>query len=367
MVDQVNLVLGVICHHGHFSDFQPDGRFIQRVSVEKGMPITYFISGTQLDEMANSREGLHNSLWFDVIGAMQSGHFINPRAGYSDAYKSEIAIMPYHHTPLVQPWAQDNLGEYFEILKRQMSWSKHVVEKKYNTSPVTAFPPDGIYSFSAAHSLKCCGLDNVVMSGEVFGGNKHAKGLVYWASGIQHLVRTNDIQLNASEFENAYHFVDKVLTEGHENNMPFITVVCDIDEFTGKRGLSLEDGIARVCCVGDAARQKGLNIVNTNAAAHWNQYKVNQENTGQFVDWNHVHAMIHGDGGLGFIDTYRNDSLNYVLEMLKQRRWHGWDVGEAELSFCKAADATCRNSWSAGALTGHYDHNIGRAKYLLQA
>ena len=272
MVNEVNLSLYLICHHGHWDDFKRDARFIQRVAFEKGIPITLFFSGIELDAIARHRDALHNELWFDLVGAIQGNHFINPRFGLNDPHKPELGIMTYNHVPLVQPWFEDQ-REYLEgILPDQIGRSQYIAEHAFHKTPVTFHPSDGVYSPSAANKLRKHGLDTVLVSGEFLGDDKPAKGKLYWASGLRHLMRTNDIQPQDPKFSNARHFVDAVESYGHENGNAFVVVGCDIDEFNGMRGMSLEDGIARLCCIGDEVYRRGprVKMINCNAAAHWN-------------------------------------------------------------------------------------------------
>ena len=111
MPNQINIILGLICHHGNWNDVIRDAELIRRVSIEKRIPITYFLSGTEIDAIANNRERIKNESGFDLVGAIQSSdYFINPRLGDNSPYKSEVAIMPYNHIPLVQPWAPNLWG-----------------------------------------------------------------------------------------------------------------------------------------------------------------------------------------------------------------------------------------------------------------
>ncbi|MDP2925011.1 MAG: hypothetical protein Q8N99_01435 [Nanoarchaeota archaeon] len=364
MVNEINLSLYLICHHGHWNDFIRDARVIQRVSFEKSVPITYFFSGMQLDKMADARESIHNDLWFDFVGAVQKGHFINPRVGYNDSHKPELGIMPYNHIPLVHPWGERIFGDYFDgILRDQVLWSKGIAEQKYHRTPVSIHPPDGIYAPAAAHCLRNCGLDAVVVSGEFLRDFRHQKGLLYWASGLRHVMRTNDVQVQDSHFSNARDFIYAVEAYGHENNMPFVVVGCDIDEFNGMRGMSLHDGVARLCCIADEAYRKGIKMININAASHWNMYQTGIEHV---WPWNNVFAMINGNGDMGFIEEGRNYEISHVVGLIAKRFHEGWDVDEAKHRLWEAADAACRNTWCSSCLSGHYQGNINRARHLLQ-
>ena len=104
MVNEVNVSLYLILHHGYWDDFIKDARLIKRVSFEKCLPITYFFSGIELNQIANNRDAIHNELWFDLVRAIQGEHFINPKRGMSNPFKPELGIMTYNHVPIVQPW-----------------------------------------------------------------------------------------------------------------------------------------------------------------------------------------------------------------------------------------------------------------------
>lgn len=366
MVDHVNLALYLICHHGNSDEVLKDARVIQRVSIEKRVPITYFFSGIELNALNENRDRINYELWMDLIGAIQSDLFINPRFGNNGPYKSELGIMPFHHIPLVQPWSQELWGEYFKgFLEDEIRWSQSLAEQKFHKTPVTIHPPDGVYTPAAAYTLKQLGLDTVVLSGEFLDGNAHAKGVLYWASGLRHLIRTNDIQPQAHEFCNAGHFVDAVEDYGHQNDIGFVTVGCDIDEFNGMRGMSAHDGIARLCCIGDEVyKRSGISMVNCNAAAYWNLHQTSIENIWQ---WNDVHGMIHGNGDLGWIDSERNEFIGRLIWLTGERYRQGWDVRQAKYHIGMALDIALRNKYFCyGDLTGYFYDNANAAKELLK-
>ena len=372
MVNEVNLSLYLICHHGNWDDFILDARLIQRVSFEKWMPITYFFSGIQLDKMSKHRYEIWNKLWFDLVGAMQGEHFINPRRGMYDPHKPELGIMTYNHAPLVQPWLVDQ-REYLEgILPDQIERSKQVAEQEFHKTPVTFHPPDGVYAPAAAYKLKQHSLDTVVVSGEFLGDNRHAKGVLYWASGLRHLMRTNDVQPQSSEFwegrniaDGARNFVDAVEAYGHKHDIGQVVVGCDIDEFTKR--IDLKDGIARLCCIGDEVyRRNGrVTMIDCNTASYWNLHQTNIES---IWPWDHIHAMQNSEGNLDWIIRNRNDMVNHVVWLIGQRYREGWDVRQAKECLYRATDSALRHSdygydsW----MTNHFWGNINEARRLLQ-
>jgi hypothetical protein len=372
MVDHVNLALYLICHHGWPDDALKDARVIQRISIEKRIPITYFFSGIELNALNENRDRINHELWMDLVGAIQSDLFINPRFGNNNPYKPELGIMSFHHIPLVQPWSQDLWGEYFKgFLENEIKWSQALAEQKFHKTPVTTHPPDGVYAPAAAYTLRGLGLDTVVVSGEFLDGNAHAKGVLYWASGLRHLMRTNDIQPQSPEFSNAGHFVDAVEDYGHQNDIGFVTVGCDIDEFNGMNekkdgGMNLHDGIARLCCIGDEVyRRPGVSMVNCNAAAYWNLHQTSIENVWQ---WNDVHGMIHGNGDLGWIDSERNGLIGYLIWLTGERYRQGWDVRQAKDRIQLASDIALRNEHFCygGWMTNYFYENVNAARGLLQ-
>ena len=113
LVNEVNLSLYLICHHGNWDDFIKDARIIQRVAFEKQVPITLFFSGIELKALADDRDYIKNELGFDLVGSIQGDHFINPRRGMYNPYKPELGIMTFNHVPLVQPWLEDQ-REYLD-------------------------------------------------------------------------------------------------------------------------------------------------------------------------------------------------------------------------------------------------------------
>ncbi len=364
-----NLSIGLICHHGNKYDYDGDCEVTKRVSIEGNVPITYFFSGIELNAIANDRK--------DISGAIKhDGKFINPRAGNIDSSKSELAIMPFNHIPLVHPHGQGILSTYFrEILEPQVRWSQGIAENEFGITPVTIHPPDGVYAPAAAHNLKRLGLDNVVISGEFLGDNKHAKGLMYWASGLRHVMRTNDIQPQNPQFWNAKNFIDAVESYCQENNINNLLVTCDIDEFTGKlindNGMSLDDGVNRLNAIGAEAYGR-VNLVNVNTLAHWYNPE-NQTDLENIWGWNYVSSQI-GDGTLKFIDDHKNGEIGHVIWLIGKRRKENqrgewWDEGainNARDCLCMAADIACRYDRDPYGLEGFYRENIGKARHLLQ-
>ena len=369
MVNDVNLSLYLICHHGYWDDFIRDARLIQRVAFEKGFPITFFFSGIELDEIARHKDKIWDELWFDLVGAIQGEYFINPRLGKSNPYKPELGIMTYNHVPLVQPWLREQ-GEYLEgILPDQIQRSKEVAEREFHKTPVTFHSPDGVYAPAAAYKLKQHGLDTVVVSGEFLGNDKHAKGKLYWASGLRHIMRTNDIQFQWREFYDARHAVDAIEAYGHDNDNDFVVVGFDSDEVNGmsekNNGITLEDGIARLCCIGDEVyRRNGrVKMINCNAAAYWN---LKRADITEIWAWDDVHAMQNQWGNLDWIIGDRNDEVSHVIRLIGERYRRGWDIREAKEFLYKAADSACRHKDFGDGLTAHFLGNINEARRLLQ-
>lgn len=360
----MQLALYLDCHHGVPDEAVKDARLIQRVSVEKHVPVTYNFSGYELTTLQQERDRIQYELWCDVVGAMQSDLFINPRSGNSDPHKPELGIMPFHHMPLVQPWGHGSWGNYFDMLLRDdVQASIRAAEHGFYKTPVTMQPPDGVYAPAAAHALRSCGIDTVVVSGEFLGDNRGAKGGVYWASGLRHLMRTNDVQPQA--FEDTRDFVDAAESYAYHHYLPTLAVGCDIDEFNGMRGRSLHDGIVHLCHIADEAYRRGVPLVNCNAAAHLSPRHADIE---AVWPWNDVHAMIRGDGNLGWLDAERNALVGYVIDLAARRRYEGWDVGCALGHLRMASDIALRNKDFCydGWLTRHFDENVGYARRVLQ-
>lgn len=287
MAREVNVSICLYYHHGHFEGYEKDVRIIKATSIDKGMPLTHFISGIQLDEMQKHRATLHEKTWFDIVDLIRnSNRFINPRFGDNDPYKSELGIMPYNHIPLVHPFAPQIWGIYFDgILKDQILWSKRIAEQHFGITPVSIHPPDGIYSPAAAHTLRQCGLDTVVISSEYM-WNPHDKGLLYWASDLRHVVRTNDVQLQ--HFWDAREFVNRVVDYANQHDLHFVTVGLDSDS------IPIDSLIPRLCCIADEAYKRGVKLININAAANWNMWQDNIERV--WGNWDNVWAMMNKEG-----------------------------------------------------------------------
>lgn len=357
------LALYLICHHGETHEAELDAHVIQHLG-EKGMPITYFLSGIELDTFLRERDRIQHNLWFDPVGALKSDLFINPRFGRNNPYQPEMGVMPYHHVPLVLPWHQDAWGDYFNaFLRHDIQASIGTAQYGFGKTPVTLHPPDGVYAPAAAHAVRSCGFDTVVVSGEFLGDNKGAKGGVYWASDLRHLMRTNDVQLQS--FDNPKYFIDAVMAYSHDNWLPIVTVGCDIDEFNGMRGRSAYDGIAFLCCLADEAYRQNLPLLNCNAASYLSP---RQRDIKEIWSWNNVYAMINGDGGLDWIDPERNGLVSHTIKLAAQRIREGWYLDGSLTSLEIASDIAlrnkgfCYNEW----LTDLYDQNIKRVRELLQ-
>ena len=205
------------------------------------------------------------------------------------------------------------------------------------------------------------------LGGNSFGENRHAKGVLYWASGLRHLMRTPDIQPLWHEFSDPRYFVDAVEAYGHDNGIGFVVVGCDSNEFNGmnelKGGMSLEEGVAWICCIGDEAhRRRGrFKMINCNAASYWN---VNQANIEDIRKWNDVHAMQNSQGNLDFLIGDRNEVVSHIVS--GQRHRQGWDVRQAKEHLYMAADAACRHKDFGYGLTEFFWGNINEARRLLQ-
>jgi hypothetical protein len=324
------------------------------------VPITYFFSGLELDAIVGERDRIAREFEdFDIVGAIAGGDkFIDPRHGYNDAHKSEMGGMTYNHIPFAHPFGKEMQGEYLEgFVCDQVIWTRNIASEYFRKTIVSVHPPDGIYAPSSADCLRDCGMDSVVVSSETF-GSSYDKGRMYWGSGLRHVVRTNDLQLNSDEFQNAGRFIEAVESYANDNGIEYVTVGCDIDEFNGQRNMSAHDGIARLCGVGQAALGR-VNMININASAYRDQ------EAGQINDvwgWDDVHAMMDRDGGMGFMDLQRNSELRDVILKVGERYNEGLDVSEAKDKLRWSLDAACRNRWCSGAPKGHYDHFLGETK-----
>jgi hypothetical protein len=361
----INLSLYLICHHGDSEEVVKDAEVIRRVSLEKRVPVTYFFSGIEINALAENRWKIRDRLGVDVVGEMWNGAFINPRFGYHNAYLSEVGIMPFHHIPLVQPWGQDLWEDYTNFfLWDDISFSMKRARDVLGKIPVTIHPPDGIYSPAVAYALKRMGFDSVVVSSERF-GSQWQKGFLYWASGLRHLVRANELQLQDARFSDAGRFVYEAREFAYRNGTSFVTSGSDIDEFNGMRGLSINDGIARLCSVGDQAMLQGVRMINCNAASHWNLKQAGIEDV---WPWNNVYSMID-DGGLDFVDVGRNAWLNYLEHSAADRVRRGWDINEARGRLEQAADIALRNRYFcfSGWLSSYFEDNARAAQRLLCA
>ncbi|MBI4452900.1 hypothetical protein HY637_05710 [Candidatus Woesearchaeota archaeon] len=373
MVNEGTLSLYFICHHIDPDSIIKDGRVIHRTTLEKKIPITWFFSGAQLRALLDNRDRIRRELGFDLVDAMRGGDFINPRFGYNNPYISEIAGMTYNHVPLVQPWFPDQ-REYLEgILPDQIQRTLDVARYDFDKGIVTFHGPDGTSSPSPAYKLKQHGLDTLIISGEFLNGNQQAKGKVYWASGLRHLVRDNSLQIQAREFYDARRFIDAAQELGHQNGSGFVVSGSDSNEVNGMsqgaNGMNSRDGIARICCIADEAYRRGVKMINCNAAAHLNRfYQADLQSI--WPNWDDIHAMQNPEGNLSWIDDGRNGEIGHVVWLIGERHRQGWDgvIQRAKEHLYVAADSALRHKGFCydPFLTGIYNYNIGRARELLQ-
>ncbi|HLG24828.1 MAG TPA: hypothetical protein VI564_07910 [Candidatus Nanoarchaeia archaeon] len=357
MAYEINLSLYLICHHGD-SNARNDMELIRRVSIENKVPITYYISGIELEEMGRLSESSFRH-GYDFRQKV-SESFIHPRWGINDKHKPEIGIMTYNHNTLVLPhldYADSEL--YFNhIVSPQILKIKSKLKELFGIDATTIHPPDGVYSPRAAYTLKKEGLDAVVVSGEFLQDNHHAKGVLYWKDGLRHLMRTNDLQPQSSRFYEANNFLSAVEWYADTFGINTITVGCDIDEFTGRSGnMNLEDGVQRLLHIGKYAYESHgrINLVNCNAASYLNP---NQQDIGQIWPDDEVHAMQNGTGDLSwFIPKTFEMKLN-TFKHIAQRIREGWnepghprkeDIDFSILNFMYANDsALCHQDFGWG-------------------
>jgi hypothetical protein len=375
MVNEVNVAMGFNSHYGHLDKLIGFSKFVRDVCVEKGVPLTLFMSGEQMAMMGIFRDQLYHALkddkhrdGYDIVGAMAGGSFINPRYSYDNPNISEIGGQNYNHVRMVLPWMQSVWGDYnYILLDGQLKGTIGACMGVFGGKiPVTFFPPDGIYAFAAADTVRKSGfddkksIDTVVVSGEVLGSNNHAKGLLYWASGLRHVVKTDNIQIHHSKKINPIELADQIFRYRETHNTPFIHIVCDIDEVDGNRGV---DKIGEICWFADEAYARGINLVNFNAAAHWNEWQVQQGDLGQFWPgwdyWNNVSSSR--ENGHVAVDEYRNHAVGHltwkIAEVLRTGQV-GWDDIRIEFArhyLGRAADAACINPDFSGNLQGHFD------------
>lgn len=372
LADEATLSLYFICHHGSRDEVIRDGEFIKRTAFEKRMPVTFFFSGVELEAILRERETIKRRLdGFDLVAAIQGDRFINPRGGITDPHKSELGIMTFNHVPLVQPFLEDQ-REYFEgILPEQIQRSMDIAYYQFWKTPVTFHPPDGVYAPAAAYKLRQHGLDTVVVSGEFLDGNEQAKGNLYWTpNGLKHLMRNNDIQLQERKFYDARHFVDAVRDYAFRNNRRRIVIGCDSNEVNGmsegSNGMSLEGGIARVCCIGDEAYRNGIRLINCNASAHLPNHNGDHADLESIWPWNDIHAMQNAQGDLSWIMGDRNDIISYAVWLVGERHGQHWDVREAKENLHLAADSALRHKHYGHFFTKHFKYHINKAIGLLQ-
>ncbi|MBI4452431.1 hypothetical protein HY637_03305 [Candidatus Woesearchaeota archaeon] len=371
MVNEVTLSLYFICHHESRDEVIRDAELVRRVACEKWMPVTFFFSGVELEAILRERETIKWALdGFDLVAAIQGDFFINPRFGMADPYRPELGIMTFNHVPLAQPFLEDQ-GEYLKgVLPDQIGRSINIAQYGFHKTPVTLHASDGVYALYSAHDVRQQGVDTVVASGEFLDGNERAKGNLYWASGLRHLIRNNGIQLQDRKFYDARHFVDVARYKASLTNGGRVVSGCDSNEVNGMsesaNGMSLRDGITRVCCIGDEAYRSGVRLINCNASAHLPNRNGDHADLESIWPWNDVHAMQNAEGNLSWIIRDRNDIISYAVWLVGERHRQRWDVREAKEHLYLAADSALRHEHYGHFFTEHFKYHINQAIGLLQ-
>lgn len=248
------------------------GEVIRRVALEKMAPYTFSMTGITMEAILRCCPDIASGIRWD---------FSNKINGW-DPTKPELVISTKNNMPIVIPGLPlEYWGSYFEgFVKEQVRGSIDIAEKGLHRTPRGIFPPEMIFAPASAHILQQLGLDYCLIPSEQLGGNNWAKGQVYYVgegsynSNLKLVPRDNDLCICDGRGIDAQSCKDMIKEYARNANIDRVVVGCDLGHFTGlyhgegRQGVSLQDGIARLCCLADAIySDPDLHLVNTGAIA----------------------------------------------------------------------------------------------------
>lgn len=275
------VLVGIFLHEHQANNDRmwPIGEVIRRCSLERKIPLTYSMTGITLEAMVRCCP--------DVVAGMR-WDFANHLTGW-DGNKPELVISTYNNIPLVLPdLSLDNWGTFFEeFVREQVEKSKRVAEQCFHRTPRGIFPPEMIFAPASAHGLEKVGMHYGLIGGEYFGDDHFAKGQVYFLGdnynlGLKLLVRNNELNLYDPSKHNSYQIKEEIKAYAYRHGIERVVIGCDLGHFTGlyasegRVGLSLHDGIARLCNLADEIyHDSDLHLINCAAIADSYWYPLN--------------------------------------------------------------------------------------------
>lgn len=331
------MTLVAIVLHEHQADnhrMWAVGEVIKKCALEKKAPFTFSMTGITIEAIARCRPDAAAGMRWD---------FANIHNGW-DPHKPELVISTHNNMPIVLPWLeQEYLGAFFEgFAAEQVGSSRDSLKKYMHRTPRGFFPPEMIFAPASAYMLERQGLQYCLIGGEQFGTNRWAKGQVYhvgengYSFGLKLLPQVNDINISDPSKTSAYGIKEEIKWYANSNGIGMVIVGCDLGHFTGlyqmegRNGLSLYDGIARLCCLADSLYgDPEIHFVNCGAIAdsYWHPRRI-YDTYREMGTWDPHHftsTWMNAEGNLGSLDGWK------VREAIGFVKWHtdrlreGWN------------------------------------------
>lgn len=332
------MTLVAIVLHEHQADndkMWAVGEVIKKCALEKKAPFTFSMTGITVEAIARCCP--------EVAGWIKQD-FANLLNGW-DPHKPEIVITTYNNMPIMLPGLPlDYLGAFFEgFAVEQVNKSRGTLERDLHRTPRGFFPSEMIFAPAAAHVIKQQDLHYCLIGGEYLGNRRREKGQVYYVGDNEYnynlklLVRVNDINIFEPSKTNSYGIKEEIKCYARSNGIERIIVGCDLGHFTGlyerehRNGLTLHDGIARLCCLADELyADPEMHFVNCGAIAdsYWHPLKIYDLYREMGIPDPHhfTTTWMNAEGNLGNIDHDKmREMIDFVIyhttELRKTELW----------------------------------------------
>ncbi|HLD04085.1 MAG TPA: hypothetical protein VJG90_00035 [Candidatus Nanoarchaeia archaeon] len=301
------------------------GEVIRRVALEKKVPVTFSMSGMTIDALARCCPDVSAGVRWD---------FANVLTGW-DVYRPELAISTYHNTPVVLPSLElPYWGAFLEgFVAEQVRWSKAAAEGCLHRTPRGFFPPELMFAPVAANVLERSGLHYGFLAAEFMGDRRWDKGQVYQLGGLKMLPRVNDLHPGDAHWVQALDLKNAIKGYARDHNLDQVLIGSDLGVFTGlyayegRGGLSLSEGIARLCCLADALYQDG-EMTWMNTAGLVDQYSYPRDLYSAYLGiadpHHHVATWMNSEGNLRTVHGPNMEERTAFV------RWHTSQLGQAE-------------------------------------
>lgn len=309
------------------------GEVIRRVALEKRAPYTFSMTGITMEAILRCCPDIAGGIRWD---------FANKLRGW-DPNKPELVISTKNNMPIVIPGLPlDYWGAYFDgFVHEQVQNSINLAEKGLHRSPRGIFPPEMIFAPASAHKLQQLTLDYCLIPSEQFNENNWAKGQVYYVgegpynSNLKLVPRDNDLCICDGRGIEAQSCKNMIKEYARTANINRVVVGCDLGHFTGlyheegRQGVSLHDGIARLCSLADAIySDPDLHLVNVGCIADSFAHPLKiydlYRHLGISDPHHYVATWMNVEGNLSSLDM---DSVRRAIGFIM---WHSDNLGKVD-------------------------------------